>query len=180
MDQQRKCPGCDETLIDGDFIIKYDVNRAKSLGDIQVSSQQILYIRITSVSDVCIFIPGFTYKTMQSHFNLLCSQNKFWKKIKKSVIRLQQHKMNKLFLWKRNDYNCSLLSVFHVFYCSLWFSSLQIVNGYFVHFFAPPDLPRVPKNVVFVIDRSGSMSGTKIQQVRDCSDIRHDSKVKWF
>ncbi|XP_042261665.1 inter-alpha-trypsin inhibitor heavy chain H3-like [Thunnus maccoyii] len=77
MDQQRKCPGCDETLIDGDFIIKYDVNRAKSLGDI------------------------------------------------------------------------------------------QIVNGYFVHFFAPPDLPRVPKNVVFVIDRSGSMSGTKIQQTRE-------------
>lgn len=39
------------------------------------------------------------------------------------------------------------------------------MNGYFVHFFAPPHLPRVPKNVVFVIDRSGSMSGTKIQQV---------------
>eukprot|EP00064_Thunnus_orientalis_P016095 superscaffoldBa00003115_g16158 len=77
MDQQRKCPGCDETLIDGDFIIKYDVNRAKSLGDI------------------------------------------------------------------------------------------QIVNGYFVHFFAPPDLPRVPKNVVFVIDRSTSMRGTKIQQTRE-------------
>ncbi|KAM3878582.1 inter-alpha-trypsin inhibitor heavy chain H3-like [Diretmus argenteus] len=77
VDQQRKCPGCDGTLIDGDFIIKYDVNRAQTLGDI------------------------------------------------------------------------------------------QIVNGYFVHFFAPPDLPRVPKNVVFVIDRSGSMSGTKIQQTRE-------------
>ncbi|KAM7402533.1 hypothetical protein PAMP_017761 [Pampus punctatissimus] len=76
MDQQRKCPGCDGTLIDGDFIIKYDVNRAESLGDI------------------------------------------------------------------------------------------QIVNGYFVHFFAPPDLPRVPKNVVFVIDRSGSMSGQKMLQTR--------------
>uniref|UniRef100_A0A3Q1AMC9 Inter-alpha-trypsin inhibitor heavy chain H3 n=1 Tax=Amphiprion ocellaris TaxID=80972 RepID=A0A3Q1AMC9_AMPOC len=77
MDQQRKCPGCDGTLIDGDFIIKYDVNRQTSLGDI------------------------------------------------------------------------------------------QIVNGYFVHFFAPPDLPRVPKNVVFVIDRSGSMSGIKMQQTRE-------------
>uniref|UniRef100_A0AAQ4PXL6 Inter-alpha-trypsin inhibitor heavy chain H3 n=1 Tax=Gasterosteus aculeatus aculeatus TaxID=481459 RepID=A0AAQ4PXL6_GASAC len=42
----------------------------------------------------------------------------------------------------------------------------QIVNGYFVHYFAPPDLPRVPKNVAFVIDRSGSMSGTKIAQTR--------------
>ncbi|XP_054472647.1 inter-alpha-trypsin inhibitor heavy chain H3-like [Anoplopoma fimbria] len=44
---------------------------------------------------------------------------------------------------------------------------LQIVNGYFVHFFAPPDLVRVPKNLVFVIDRSGSMRGTKIKQTRD-------------
>uniref|UniRef100_A0A8C4HR74 Inter-alpha-trypsin inhibitor heavy chain H3 n=1 Tax=Dicentrarchus labrax TaxID=13489 RepID=A0A8C4HR74_DICLA len=74
-EQQRKCPGCKGTLIDGDFIIMYDVKREESHGD--------------------------------------------------------------------------------------------IVNGYFVHFFAPPDLPRVPKNVVFLIDRSGSMSGRKIQQTRD-------------
>uniref|UniRef100_A0A671VD09 Inter-alpha-trypsin inhibitor heavy chain H3 n=1 Tax=Sparus aurata TaxID=8175 RepID=A0A671VD09_SPAAU len=73
LEQQRKCPGCEGTIIDGDFIIKYDVK-------------------------CCI--------------------------------------------------------------------SLQIVNGYFVHFFAPPDLPRVPKNVAFVIDRSGSMAGSKIQQTR--------------
>ncbi|XP_069006210.1 inter-alpha-trypsin inhibitor heavy chain H3-like [Embiotoca jacksoni] len=77
VEQQRKCPGCDGTLIDGDFIIKYDVNREKSLGDI------------------------------------------------------------------------------------------QIVNGYFVHFFAPSDLSRVPKNVVFVVDRSGSMGGRKMQQTRE-------------
>ncbi|XP_070708560.1 inter-alpha-trypsin inhibitor heavy chain H3-like [Pempheris klunzingeri] len=77
MEQQRKCPGCEGTLIDGDFVIKYDVNRAEKIGDI------------------------------------------------------------------------------------------QIVNGHFVHFFAPSDLPRVPKNVVFVIDRSGSMSGRKIQQTRE-------------
>ncbi|XP_074470749.1 inter-alpha-trypsin inhibitor heavy chain H3-like isoform X1 [Sebastes fasciatus] len=77
MDQQKKCAGCDGTLIDGDFIIKYDVNRVEGLGDI------------------------------------------------------------------------------------------QIVNGYFVHFFAPPDLTRVPKNVVFVIDTSGSMYGRKIAQTRE-------------
>ncbi|KAM7006926.1 LOW QUALITY PROTEIN: inter-alpha-trypsin inhibitor heavy chain H3-like [Tautogolabrus adspersus] len=77
MEQQRSCADCDGTFIDGDFVIKYDVNRASSIGDI------------------------------------------------------------------------------------------QIVNGYFVHFFAPPDLPRVPKNVVFVIDRSGSMSGRKIEQTRE-------------
>lgn len=34
-----------------------------------------------------------------------------------------------------------------------------------MHFFAPKDLPRLPKNVVFVIDRSGSMGGIKIKQV---------------
>ncbi|XP_053724872.1 inter-alpha-trypsin inhibitor heavy chain H3-like [Synchiropus splendidus] len=77
LEQQRSCPACDTSLIDGDFIIKYDVNRAKSLGDI------------------------------------------------------------------------------------------QIVNGYFVHFFAPQDVSTIPKNVVFVIDRSGSMSGVKMAQTRE-------------
>ncbi|KAJ8355293.1 hypothetical protein AAFF_G00073680 [Aldrovandia affinis] len=77
LDQQRTCPDCDGTLIDGDFFIKYDVNREKGIG------------------------------------------------------------------------------------------SIQIVNGYFVHFFAPTDLTNVPKNVLFVIDISGSMYGTKIQQTRE-------------
>ncbi|XP_062401903.1 inter-alpha-trypsin inhibitor heavy chain H3-like [Sardina pilchardus] len=76
LEQQRKCPDCDGTLIDGDFFIKYDVNRPEGFGDI------------------------------------------------------------------------------------------QIVNGYFVHYFAPADLPRVPKNVMFVIDISGSMSGQKMEQTR--------------
>ncbi|XP_015417695.1 PREDICTED: inter-alpha-trypsin inhibitor heavy chain H3, partial [Myotis davidii] len=44
---------------------------------------------------------------------------------------------------------------------------MAIVNGYFVHFFAPRRLPVVPKNVVFVIDISGSMYGRKIQQTKD-------------
>uniref|UniRef100_A0A672Y4Q3 Inter-alpha-trypsin inhibitor heavy chain 3 n=1 Tax=Sphaeramia orbicularis TaxID=375764 RepID=A0A672Y4Q3_9TELE len=38
--------------------------------------------------------------------------------------------------------------------------------GYFVHHFAPSSLTRIPKNVVFVIDQSGSMSGRKIHQTR--------------
>ncbi|XP_053724783.1 inter-alpha-trypsin inhibitor heavy chain H3-like isoform X1 [Synchiropus splendidus] len=76
LEQQRTCPRCDGTIIDGDFIVKYDVKRVQSLGEVQV------------------------------------------------------------------------------------------VNGYFVHFFAPPDLPRVAKNVVFVVDRSGSMRGQKIAQTR--------------
>lgn len=114
MEQQRKCPGCDGTMIDGDFIIKYDVNREAGLGDVQVSA------RLSSSHD--------------HHFD---SSN--------------------LSLWFVHD---------PYLFCSD-FPHTQVVNGYFVHFFAPPDLPTVPKNVMFVIDTSGSMYGTKIQQVKE-------------
>ncbi|XP_036187833.1 inter-alpha-trypsin inhibitor heavy chain H4-like isoform X1 [Myotis myotis] len=45
--------------------------------------------------------------------------------------------------------------------------SIQIENGYFVHYFAPEGLSTIPKNVIFVIDTSGSMMGKKIQQTRE-------------
>ncbi|XP_068611633.1 inter-alpha-trypsin inhibitor heavy chain H2 [Brachionichthys hirsutus] len=41
---------------------------------------------------------------------------------------------------------------------------LQVSDGHFVHFFAPSNLPRLPKNIVFVIDVSGSMWGVKMKQ----------------
>ncbi|XP_069721946.1 inter-alpha-trypsin inhibitor heavy chain H4 isoform X2 [Phaenicophaeus curvirostris] len=77
IDQQKINPELDETLLDGDFIVRYDVKRGATVGDI------------------------------------------------------------------------------------------QITNGYFVHYFAPNEMPVFPKNVIFVIDRSGSMEGRKIQQTRD-------------
>ncbi|XP_070759215.1 inter-alpha-trypsin inhibitor heavy chain H3-like [Enoplosus armatus] len=43
---------------------------------------------------------------------------------------------------------------------------IKTSSGYFVHHFAPSSLPRIPKNVVFIIDQSGSMHGGKIQQTR--------------
>ncbi|XP_048029064.1 inter-alpha-trypsin inhibitor heavy chain H3-like isoform X3 [Megalobrama amblycephala] len=43
---------------------------------------------------------------------------------------------------------------------------VMVSNGYFVHYFAPSDVPRIPKNVVFIIDQSGSMRGRKIDQTR--------------
>uniref|UniRef100_A0A8C9QRY0 Inter-alpha-trypsin inhibitor heavy chain family member 6 n=1 Tax=Scleropages formosus TaxID=113540 RepID=A0A8C9QRY0_SCLFO len=43
---------------------------------------------------------------------------------------------------------------------------VQIYDGYFVHYFAPRGLPVVPKDVIFVIDISGSMIGTKIMQTK--------------
>ncbi|XP_029910655.1 inter-alpha-trypsin inhibitor heavy chain H6 [Myripristis murdjan] len=43
---------------------------------------------------------------------------------------------------------------------------VQVFDGYFVHYFAPRGLPVVPKDVIFVIDVSGSMIGTKIKQTK--------------
>lgn len=43
---------------------------------------------------------------------------------------------------------------------------VQVHDGYFVHYFAPRGLPVVPKDVIFVIDISGSMIGTKIKQTK--------------
>uniref|UniRef100_A0A8C4TLD0 Inter-alpha-trypsin inhibitor heavy chain family member 6 n=1 Tax=Erpetoichthys calabaricus TaxID=27687 RepID=A0A8C4TLD0_ERPCA len=56
---------------------------------------------------------------------------------------------------------------------------VQIYNGYFVHYFAPRGLPIIPKNVIFLIDVSGSMIGTKIKQTKNAmqtilSDLRPD------
>uniref|UniRef100_A0A8D0A1B6 Inter-alpha-trypsin inhibitor heavy chain family member 6 n=1 Tax=Sander lucioperca TaxID=283035 RepID=A0A8D0A1B6_SANLU len=43
---------------------------------------------------------------------------------------------------------------------------VQVYDGYFVHYFAPRGLPVVPKDVIFVIDVSGSMIGTKMKQTK--------------
>ncbi|KAM5280075.1 inter-alpha-trypsin inhibitor heavy chain H4 [Ctenodactylus gundi] len=56
--------------------------------------------------------------------------------------------------------------------------SIQIENGYFVHYFAPEGLPTMSKNVVFVIDKSGSMNGRKMVQTQEAlikilSDLSH-------
>ncbi|KAM4663350.1 inter-alpha-trypsin inhibitor heavy chain H6 [Discoglossus pictus] len=48
---------------------------------------------------------------------------------------------------------------------------VQIYNGYFVHYFAPRGLPSIQKNVVFVIDVSGSMFGTKIKQTKSAMHV---------
>jgi len=43
---------------------------------------------------------------------------------------------------------------------------LQVVDGYFVHFFAPPVSTHLNKHAVFVLDTSGSMSGRKMEQLK--------------
>uniref|UniRef100_A0A452FV98 Inter-alpha-trypsin inhibitor heavy chain 2 n=1 Tax=Capra hircus TaxID=9925 RepID=A0A452FV98_CAPHI len=72
--QQRKCLNCSETMVDGELVVMYDVNREEKVGE------------------------------------------------------------------------------------------LQIFNGYFVHFFAPENMDPIPKNILFVIDVSGSMWGIKMKQ----------------
>ncbi|NXJ00917.1 ITIH4 inhibitor, partial [Psophia crepitans] len=62
---------------------------------------------------------------------------------------------------------------------------IQIVNGYFVHYFAPREMPALPKNVIFVIDRSGSMAGRKIEQTRDAllkvlQDLRPEDRFSFI
>ncbi|XP_053151285.1 inter-alpha-trypsin inhibitor heavy chain H3-like [Hemicordylus capensis] len=61
---------------------------------------------------------------------------------------------------------------------------LQIVNGYFVHFFAPKNVSRLPKNILFIIDVSISMSGRKLQQTKDAllkilEDIKEDDYLNF-
>jgi len=42
---------------------------------------------------------------------------------------------------------------------------LLVVDGYFVHFYSPK-LPSMPKDIIFVLDLSGSMTGKKISQLK--------------
>nr|CAD7404687.1 unnamed protein product [Timema poppensis] len=54
---------------------------------------------------------------------------------------------------------------------------ILVNEGYFVHFFAPSNLPTLKKHVTFVLDVSGSMFGKKIEQLREAmatilSDLR--------
>ncbi|XP_052059427.1 inter-alpha-trypsin inhibitor heavy chain H3-like [Mytilus californianus] len=48
---------------------------------------------------------------------------------------------------------------------------ILIVNGYFVHLFAPRDIKPLPKDVMFVLDRSGSMYGRKIKQLKEAMKL---------
>ena len=45
-------------------------------------------------------------------------------------------------------------------------NEVQVIDGYFVHYFVPSELPTLDKHVVFVLDISGSMAGEKIRQLK--------------
>jgi len=48
---------------------------------------------------------------------------------------------------------------------------ILIRNGYFVHFISPDELEPIPKNIIFVIDRSGSMAGDRIEKVKKAFEL---------
>ena len=44
----------------------------------------------------------------------------------------------------------------------------MVRDGYFIHFISPDILPPIPKNIIFVIDKSGSMSyGARMEQTKE-------------
>ncbi|XP_029636479.1 inter-alpha-trypsin inhibitor heavy chain H4-like [Octopus sinensis] len=47
---------------------------------------------------------------------------------------------------------------------------IYAVDGYFVHFFTPDSLPSLPKHIIFMLDVSGSMSGRKIEQLKEAME----------
>ena len=59
----------------------------------------------------------------------------------------------------------------------------QAEDGYFTHYFSPTELTPLGKNIVFVIDISGSMTGRKIEQTRQAmltvlSQLREEDYFK--
>merc|ERR1712088_698200 len=46
-------------------------------------------------------------------------------------------------------------------------SKVQVIDGYFVHFFVPENLETLPKHAIFILDVSGSMHGERLQQLKD-------------
>lgn len=53
-----------------------------------------------------------------------------------------------------------------IYYTLSFILQILLQDGYFVHFYAPPEIPPLPKQIVFVLDTSGSMAGTKLEQLK--------------
>ena len=72
-------------------------------------------------------------------------------------------------LFKHKEVLCYADDYAHESFCffGYFIFVFQVSDGHFVHFFAPKNLSPLPKNIVFVIDVSGSMWGVKMKQVCD-------------
>ncbi|VTJ73545.1 Hypothetical predicted protein [Marmota monax] len=195
LDQQRSCPTCSDSLLNGDFTITYDVNR-ESPANVQVVNGYFVHFfapqglpvvpkNVVFVIDVSGSMAGRKIQQIEAHIfepqgiSTLDAEASFitndllGSALTKSFSGKKGHVSFKPSLdQQRSCPTCSdslLNGDFTITYDVNRESpaNVQVVNGYFVHFFAPQGLPVVPKNVVFVIDVSGSMAGRKIQQTRD-------------
>jgi inter-alpha-trypsin inhibitor heavy chain H2 len=56
------------------------------------------------------------------------------------------------------------------------------MDGYFVHFFAPENVAPQPKHIIFVLDTSGSMWGSKLEQLQQAmySILENLREVDYF
>merc|ERR1712184_219277 len=60
-------------------------------------------------------------------------------------------------------------------------SEVQVIDGYFVHFFVPENLETLPKHAIIILDVSGSMHGEKLQQLKDAMfTVLNDMKPEDF
>ncbi|XP_061166903.1 inter-alpha-trypsin inhibitor heavy chain H4-like [Saccostrea echinata] len=59
---------------------------------------------------------------------------------------------------------------------------ILVMDGYFVHFLAPEGIEPMPMDIVFVLDKSGSMSGTKMRQLQESmlkilDDVKAEDRI---
>merc|ERR1712055_99551 len=60
-------------------------------------------------------------------------------------------------------------------------SEVQVIDGYFVHYFVPENLETLPKHAIFILDVSGSMNGERLQQLKDAMfTVLNDMKPEDF
>lgn len=169
LDQQRSCPTCTDSLIDGEFTISYDVNR-ESPANVQVPSYWLHQAVDSQSSGVRAGVGGAT--VVQCYHPRASAQGpvscRAWaRQAAQSLCGLPWRVETDIFLGCESLLLCARVTNVRLLkgYAPPVSFPFQIVNGYFVHFFAPQGLPVVPKNIVFVIDVSGSMQGRKMEQV---------------
>ena len=95
----------------------------------------------------------------------------FYENIFKKIIKCQNEESNNLnsnssFTFTDQKFDEKLEISYDVERPTLAGGDFIIQDGYFIHFIAPEDLQPLEKDVVFMIDRSGSMSGQSIKQVK--------------
>ena len=76
--------------------------------------------------------------------------------------------------------NKPVSAVYHVI-TTVNIYTLQFGDGYFVQYLAPSTLAPIPKNILFILDSSGTMGGTKLERTKDAmstilSDLRRDDR----